>query len=143
MPAGGQSRSDLNYQIALGQSPFFWSVFPMGARQGSSSELTLRGDFLQVGTPVRFSAPGLQPQELRAHWANVARQVTFACQSRSAQTTEPGAYDLGVSDDSGTLAPLKLIVGDLPEMTETEPNDTVGQSQPLNGALTVNGRIGS
>ncbi len=61
MPAGGQSRSDLNYQIAIGHSPFFWSVFPMGARQGSSSELTLRGDFLQVGTPVRFSAAGCRP----------------------------------------------------------------------------------
>ncbi|MCI0422593.1 MAG: PPC domain-containing protein [Acidobacteria bacterium] len=60
MPAGGQPRSDLSYQMAIGQSPFFWSVFPMGARQGSSSEFTLRGDFMQAGTPVQFSAGAQQ-----------------------------------------------------------------------------------
>ena len=141
MPAGGQSRSDLNYQIALGQSPFFWSVFPMGARQGSSSELTLRGDFLEVGTPVRFSAPGLQPG-IEGALGERCASGDFRLPVKIGPATEPGAYDLGVSDDSGTLAPLKLIVGDLPEMTETEPNDTVAQSQRLNGALTVNGRIG-
>ena len=143
MPAGGQSRSDLNYQIAIGHSPFFWSVFPMGARQGSSSELTLRGDFLQLGTPVRFSAAGLPPA---AH--GIEGTLGERCSSgdyplavRISPTTEPGAYDFGVNDDSGTLAPLKFIVGDLPEVNEAEPNDTVAQSQLLNGALTVNGRI--
>jgi Bacterial pre-peptidase C-terminal domain len=141
MPAGGQSRSDLNYQIALGQSPFFWSVFPMGARRGSSSELTLRGDFLEVGTPVQFSAPGLQPG-IEGALGERCASGDFRLPVKIGPGTEHGAYDLGVSDDSGTLAPLKLIVGDLPEMTETEPNDTVAQSQRLNGALTVNGRIG-
>jgi len=143
MPAGGQSRSDLNYQMAIGHSPFFWSVFPMGARQGSSSELTLRGDFLKVGIPVRFSAAGLPPVAL-----GIEGDLGERCSSgdyrlavRMRPTTEPGAYDFEVNDDSGTLAPLKFIVGDLPEATEAEPNDTVAQSQFLNGALTVNGRM--
>jgi len=140
MPAGGQSRSDLNYQIAFGHSPIFWSVFPMGVRQGTSSELTLRGDFLQVGTPVRFSAPGLQPG-IEGVLGERCASGDFRLPVRISPATEPSAYDLGITDDSGTLTPLKLIVGDLPEMTETEPNDTVSQSQQLNGALTVNGRI--
>ena len=140
MPAGGQSRSDLNYQIAFGESPFLWSVFPMGARQGSSSEFTLRGDFLQVGIPVRFSGPGLQPG-IEGVLTERCASGDFRLPVKISPVTEPGAYDLGVSDNSGTLAPLKLVVGDLPEMTETEPNDTVAKSQLLNGALTVNGRI--
>ena len=67
--------------------------------------------------------------------------MIIVCRPRSARTAEPGAYDFGVNDESGTLAPLKFIVGDLPEVTEAEPNDTVAQSQPLNGAVTVNGRM--
>jgi hypothetical protein len=56
-------------------------------------------------------------------------------------TAEPGIYDLGINDESGTLAPLKFVVGDLPEVAEAEPNDTVVQSQPLTGSVTVNGRM--
>jgi Bacterial pre-peptidase C-terminal domain len=143
MPAGGQSRSDLNYQMAIGHTPFFWSVFPMGARQGSSSELTLRGDFLEVGTPVRFSAAGLSSAAHGIDGTLGERCLSgdYRLAARVSPNSEPGAYDFGVKDDSGTLAPLKFIVGDLPEVTEAEPNDTVAQSQPLNGALTVNGRM--
>lgn len=142
MPAGGQSRSDLNYQIAIGQSPFFWSVFPLGARPGSSSEFTLHGDFLAEGSPVRFSAG------LAATTTGIEGTLGERCASgdyplrvKISQTAEPGLYDLAVHDNSGTLAPLKFVVGDLPEVLEAEPNDTVGRSQPLNGALTVNGRM--
>ena len=39
------------------------------------------------------------------------------------------------------MAPLQFIVGDLPEVTEVEPNGTNAESQLLNGAVTVNGRI--
>jgi hypothetical protein len=142
MPAGGQSRSDLNYQIAIGQSPFFWSVFPMGARQGSSSELSLRGDFLDVGTPVRFS-PGLASpaQGMQATLGEDSPSGDYRVLVKVSATTPLGVYDLGINDDSGTLAPLKFIVGNLPEVTEAEPNDTVAQAQFLNGALTVNGRV--
>ena len=143
MPAGGQSRSDLNYQIAIGRSPFFWSVFPMGARQGTSSELTLRGDFLPVGTPAHFSAAGVSSatQEIQATLGERCSSSNYRLPVKVSPTAEPGVYDLGIKDDSGTLAPLKFIVGDLPEVSEAEPNDTVAQAQPLNGALTVNGRM--
>jgi Bacterial pre-peptidase C-terminal domain len=143
MPAGGQSRSDLNYQVAIGQSPFFWSVFPMGARQGTSSELALRGDFLQVGAPVRFSAAGLPPvtRGIEGILDERSSSGDYRLAVKISSTTEPGAYDFGVSDDSGTLAPLKFVVGDLPEATEAEPNDTMTQSQLLNAPLTVNGRM--
>jgi hypothetical protein len=142
MPAGGQSRNDLTYQIAIGQSPFFWSVFPLGLRQGSSAEVTLRGDFLPVGSPLRFSA-GLSPVTNGIEGTLVERCASgdYRLEVKTSPGIEPGVYDLGVSDDSGTLAPLKFVVGNLPEVTEVEPNDTIPQSQPLNGALTINGRM--
>jgi hypothetical protein len=85
MPAGGQSRSDLNYQIAIGHSPFFWSVFPVGARLGSSCELTLRGDFLPIGARRDFPLLACCPAQYRAHSQNAVRRVTIACRSKSAR----------------------------------------------------------
>jgi hypothetical protein len=136
MPAGGQSRSDLTYQMAIGHSPFFWSVFPMGAHQGKTNELTLRGDFLKAGTAIQFSESGLEGS-ITEHCAS----GDYRLSTKVSLQTEPGVYDFRVNDDSGTLAPLKFIVGDLPEVTEAEPNDTVAQFQLLNPAVTVNGRM--
>jgi hypothetical protein len=143
MPAGGQSRSDLNYQIAIGHSPFFWSVFPVGARLGSSSELTLRGDFLPAGAPVRFSAAGLSSasQAIQGTLGERCSSGDYRLPVKVSPAAEPGVYDLGINDESGTLAPLKFVVGDLAEVAEAEPNDTVVQTQALTGAVTVNGRM--
>jgi pre-peptidase len=143
MPAGGQSRGDLNYQMAIGHSPFFWSVFPMGAQQGSSTDLTLRGDFLEVGSPLRFGSAGLSlaVEAIKATVGERCASGDYRISTKVSPTAEPGVYEFAVKDDSGTLAPLKFIVGDLPEVREVEPNDTIAQSQFLNGALTVNGRI--
>jgi len=141
MPAGGQSRTDLNYQIAIGHSPFFWSVFPVGARVGSSCELTVRGDFLPIGTPARFSASGLLSSAIQGTLAERCPSGDYRLPVKVSPTAQLGVYDLGINDESGTLAPLKFVVGDLPEITEAEPNDTVAQSQPLIGSVTVNGRI--
>src|SRR6185503_11527636 len=63
MPAGGQTRTDLNYQLGIGRSPFFRSIFPLGGLPGSAIKGILRADFVTSGTPLvvqRVGMPGSQ-----------------------------------------------------------------------------------
>jgi len=136
MPAGGQSRNDVNYQLGIGQSPFVWSLFPFGAAKGSSIEIEMRADFVPNPTAVISSD----------------KKITASMQTRSpgsmhkilvnvAPDAEAGVHELLLGENSGTLAPAKFIVGDFPEFREAEPNDSASQAQTLSFPCTVNGRI--
>jgi hypothetical protein len=130
MPAGGQSRGDLNYQIAIGHSPFFWSVFPVGARLGSSSELTLRGDFLPVGAPVLFSAAGMSSasQVMQGTLAERCPSGDYRLPVKVSPTAEPGVYDLGINDESGTLAPDR-VADELAKLRELRDAGTISAEE--------------
>lgn len=146
MPAGGQSRTDLNYQLSVGQSPFFWSVYPMGGRPGTKMDVNLRADFVEANMPLSFQRAG-QPHREDGAWG-LSGQVVERCASSEfraaisiAPEAEPGVYEFSVKDESGTLAPMRFIVGDLPEVRENEPNSEQAQAQLLQLPVTVNGRL--
>ena len=117
MPAGGQSRSDLNYQIAIRAQPvsfglcFRWAhveEVPANSPCGAIfCRLELRCDFPRWLVVRRAGNEGT----LRERCSSGDYRLPVKISS----TTEPGVYDLGVNDNSGTLAPLKFVVGDLPE----------------------------
>lgn len=144
MPAGGQSRNDLNYQLAIGQSPFFWSVFPLGARPGGSLEMRLRADFVDPGTALKFYkagdyfihkvVPGISGKILERSSGEVRVSLNIE------PDVQAGVYEFSVADDSGTLAPLRFVVGSHPGLAEAEPNQEQNQAQPLTYPVTVNGR---
>lgn len=143
MPAGGQPRTDLNYQMAIGQSPFLWSVFPLGARRGTSVELRLRADFLEAGIPGQFLATGQANKggEIYSGTIKAVADGEYKLAVQVPSATPLGFKELAVKDESGTLAPLGFLVGDLPELVEKEPNDQQSQAEQLSGAVTINGLI--
>lgn len=136
MPAGGQARNDLAYQLSIGQSPFVWSLFPLGARRGDTAQLTLRADFLDPAAVVRIHSKGV-----RGMLSGPAQNGTFRLSAGVEPDADLGPHEIWIEDQSGTLAPVSFVVGDLPESLQAEPNDKLEQAQPVTIPATVNGRI--
>jgi Bacterial pre-peptidase C-terminal domain len=147
MPAGGQSRTDLNYQLGIGQSPFLWSVFPMGGRPGTTLEVTLRADFVEPKMALNFRRAAAQASGndgvplISGEILERCSTGEFRLAVRIDPKAEPGVYEFSVKDDSGTLAPMKFLVSGLPEIRENEPNSDQARAEALQVPVTVNGRI--
>ncbi|MEW5975814.1 MAG: PPC domain-containing protein [Acidobacteriota bacterium] len=136
MPAGGQSRNDLNYQLAIGQSPFLWSLFPAGGRRGQHQEVSLRADFVSPTTRPRFRSHGISGRLLDSELPGF---LTLAATIE--KTASSGPHLFLVSDESGTLNPLTYLAGDLPEILDAEPNNGPHSAQLVDVPVTVNGRL--
>jgi Bacterial pre-peptidase C-terminal domain len=147
MPAGGQSRTDLNYQLGIGQSPFLWSVFPMGGRPGTTLDATLRADFVEPRMTLNFrraTAQATGNDGAPLIWGEILERCPtgeFRLAVKIDPEAEPGVYEFYVRDDSGTLAPMKFLVSGLPEIRENEPNSDQARAEALHVPVTVNGRI--
>ena len=100
------------YRLTVTTGPFARSAFPAGVQRGSQAPLHLLGWNL-AQTPQTVDGSRAQP----------ADALLFI-------PAEP------------TGDPLWLDVGDGPELTEVEPNDTATNAQPVTLPATLNGRIG-
>ncbi len=107
-----RGREDFVYRIAVGEVPFVTGIFPMGAREGESGPVEIRGWNL---TQARFTP------EVGAG-AGI-REVSLA--------------GTGVGWNG-----LPFAVDALPECGEQEPNNDVGTAQRVAVPAVVNGRIG-
>ncbi|HEV8130613.1 MAG TPA: PPC domain-containing protein [Acidobacteriota bacterium] len=139
MPAGGQARNDLTYQLAIGQSPFIWSLFPFGGTRGTSLDISMHADFLQPAPAVMFNSRGIAGRLVAPRAGMRGRPDRLLAEI--APAADSGVHDLILKENSGTFAPAKFIVGEFPEIGETEPNDSLRQAQPISVPTTVNGRI--
>ncbi|HEY2931131.1 MAG TPA: hypothetical protein VGK99_05245 [Acidobacteriota bacterium] len=136
MPAGGQSRNDLNYQLAIGRSPFIWSLFPFGGAKGSTVEVEMLADFVPTSPVVIFSEKRIDARVQAGIRNNCCKILTAIAPDATA-----GIHELLLAENSGILAPAKFAVGDFPECLEVEPNDSARVAQTLSFPATVNGRI--
>lgn len=108
-----RGREDFVYRIAVGELPFATGVFPLGAPAHSTTEVLLSGWNLESN-----------------------RQVIDCLQK------EPGVYTITARKGNLISNPMPFLVDSLPEIVETEPNNTIQQAQPVSLPLIVNGRIG-
>lgn len=103
------------YRLEAGELPYVESVFPLGTRAGTSSEISVRGVNLGAHTEATVQAPP------RAEgWTTVSLEKV------------------------GSIRPLnevKLAIGNAPELAEQEPNDSIEQAQAVNFPVTINGHI--
>jgi hypothetical protein len=107
------------------------SVFPCGARQGSTVECAVAGADLTGATGLYFSHPGVRaaPAGPNKFKVTVGKDVPV------------GTYDVRV------VAPLwvsnfrAFAVGDWPEVVEKEPNDDPAKAQRVTLPAVVNGRV--
>jgi len=108
-----RGREDFVYRISMGELPRLTSIFPLGGRVGSSTEIEVTG------------------------WNIPARKVSFDTKDRAA-----GVYGLAVPAAGVMSNRLPFAVGELPEVFEKEGNDTQREAQGVTLPVTINGRIG-
>ena len=108
-----RGRVDFVYRMAIGQLPFITHVFPLGGQRGSTVDLELRG--VNLPEPARKF------------------EITNDPDSRRTLTVQSHGF---------TSNAIALAAGDLPEIREVEPNDTLATAQRVPVPVVINGRIG-
>ena len=112
-------------------APRLNSVFPCGARQGTTVECSVAGADLEGATGLYFSHAGITalPAGANKFTVTVAKDVPV------------GHYDVRVVAPAGLSNFRAFVVGDWPEAVEKEPNDEPGRAQRVTLPVVVNGRI--
>ena len=109
-----RGREDFVYRITLGELPFVTSVFPLGAQTDSEVTLELRG------------------------W-NLSQQ-TLDVRTKSRRSYRPLRW-FTLPQEGGTSVRFPLQINRLPEVLDTEPNNTLADSQDVTTRTIINGRI--
>jgi hypothetical protein len=108
-----RGREDFVYRITIGDMPFVTSIFPLGSQAGA-----------------------VQPPSL------VGFNVTDADVAAPPADAAPGVRFLTASRLGFRSNPVPFVVETLPDVVETEPNNSTVVAQPITLPLVVNGRIG-
>ncbi len=117
--------------------PLLSCVYPAGGQRGTTFEATVFGTNLQAASTVHISGrdvigmilPGGKPDSTRIA-VTIARDAVL------------GERDLRLLTPGGVSNRYRFIIGDLPEITESEPNTEPGQAQRLDTLpVLVNGQI--
>src|SRR3954462_7364076 len=120
-----------------------FSVFPPGAKQGTSVEVTIAGLDLEGATKLHFSTPGITAAPKMAPPAlgetgeqPVAGQftVTIAADAR------PGLCELRAIGKYGVSNPRSFAIGTRPEIVETEPNNGPDKANEVALGSVINGQ---
>jgi hypothetical protein len=104
------------YRMDAGPLPYITGFFPLGVRAGSSAEVALEGANLGAIRQVKANPPSYS-----GGWTTTSLAVNI-----------------------GGMHPLnepRLEVGDVPEILEQEPNNTIAQAQAVSIPVTINGHI--
>ncbi|MBS0206485.1 MAG: PPC domain-containing protein [Planctomycetes bacterium] len=114
------------YRLTVGDVPYVVSAFPAGYQRGTDPSIELSGPRVVPGTLVKSS------------------QLP---QGRVDGTGTPAAFDPAYPVHHITLTEghsgldVPILVGELPEIMESEPNQEAAQAATLMWPLTVNGRF--
>ncbi|MFO0918290.1 MAG: hypothetical protein U0872_08250 [Planctomycetaceae bacterium] len=119
-----------------------YSIFPLGGEAGTSFDLTLTsGADLEEINQLLFNHPGLTAtpklQTVSGQQPPVANTFTVTI----APDVPVGRYQLNAVGFFGISNPRTFQVGARPEITETEPNNSVEQAQSVEWNQTINARM--
>lgn len=118
----------------LADAPTVTSLFPRGATVGSNVEVTVSGKLSQPGTAAWCSNPAVKvviPES--------GDKATIEVPSDAA----PGLAWIRFHNADGATGPLPFVIGRLPEINETEPNNELQKAQSIDGPVVVNGKLAS
>lgn len=114
-----------------------WTVFPAGGKAGSTVEISVTGADLDNATNLLFSAAGITATpKVVAGSTNIEPNkfvVTIASEAPL------GRSEARVAGRFGASNPRSFIVGSLPEVNETEPNNSLGETMKISLPVIVNG----
>ncbi len=137
-PLDGRGNPDFAYQLTIRPGPYLTSIFPLGAQQGASTELILRGQMLAGAKRIEVERGPGQGLEFKA-LSSAADAASV--QMNVAKDAPPGVYHIRLWTQGGWSNPVRFLVGDLPNLIEGEPNDAPGQPQRVGLPAVINGRI--
>lgn len=113
------------YALRIAPAEFAESMFPLGGRVGEAALLEFAGEGLTGPTSLDADlSPGRAPLGLTNSFP--FSTLRLARQATSGETL---------------LAPAFFAAGELPELTEQEPNDSASAAMPLPMAHVINGRM--
>ena len=118
---------------AFGQLPAarLNSIYPCGARQGTTVECTITGADLDGASGLDFSHPGITAESAGPGKFKVS----------VAANVPVGPYDVRAVTPRGLSNFRAFTVSDWAEVVEAEPDDQPGQAQAITLPVVVNGRI--
>lgn len=108
-----RGREDFVYRVSIGEQPFVTGLFPLGGKAGEKVGAVLEG------------------------WNLPAQQVTLNTAGGGASVRSLRVGDSIVSND------IAYAVDTLPEVSETQANDSADKAQSVQIPVIVNGRIES
>lgn len=112
-------------------NPRLNSVFPCGARQGTTVECAIAGGEITDATDLDFSHKGITAKPAGPGKFNVT----------VAKGVPVGQYDVRAVTPFGISNFRAFVVGDVPEVVEKEPNDEPSQAMRVTLPCVANGRI--
>ena len=108
-----RGREDFVYRITVGEQPFITQMFPLGGKAGVETHATVKG----------WNLPETRlPLDTRAGATGIRRT--------------------GLEHGNGPSNRVAYAVDSLPELLESEPNDTPVNARTLRIPTIINGRIG-
>jgi hypothetical protein len=136
--------------------PTLATVFPPGAKAGSTVEVTVSGSNFDGDEQLLFSGGKLTAERLTEKVAidpkakqpggggrMAAQQAAAAVKFKVTvpEGTQPNTLDVRVVSKGGLSNPRAFVVGTMTEVNESEPNNDVPQAQIVELNTTVNGVI--
>ena len=117
-------------------------IFPPGGQRGTTLDISqIVGTDLDKATDLAFSHPWFKAQ-LKVQTVDKRQQPVYGNWTVTIPAGIPaGIYDVRVGGALGLSNPRLFVVGDLPEVRETEPNNKPDKAIPLAINQTLNGKM--
>lgn len=118
-------------RLANAEVPAVTNMFPMGAQRGTKGDIAAEGK-LPAGTQVA-STEGItfkMPEKGNTIQVEISDLV------------QPGLHWLRFHNADGSGEPVPFVVGQLSEVTETEPNDSLAKGNKVSATCVINGKLG-
>lgn len=132
------------------------SVFPVGAKAGTSVEVTVTGTDIDDPTGLLFSSPEIKAElvvppepkpdpkakDMPKKGGRTGPQTAAKFKITVPASVPPGTYDVRVVSKFGVSNPRAFVVGTLPEVDEsTKAHNDVPDAQRVELNTTINGTI--
>jgi len=121
----------VNWQ-AKAAPPTLSHFFPSGGMRGNIVDVTASGKFSHWPAKIRVDRSGLTFET-----AEASGKLKVAIDKEA----DAGVYWIRMYDEEGAAKLCPFVVGTLPELVETEPNDNLDNTQLIEGNAVINGRF--
>ena len=132
----------LNLASAQLPSPHLRSIHPVGAKAGTSLDVSIAGSELDEASGLVFSHPGLEAKQIiiPATEFQTERSDPFRFRLTVANDVPPGQYEVHVKTRLGLSGPRPFVVGALEELAEPGTNKKADNALALPVGVVLNGR---